>query len=299
MAQPLPALFHSRWSAPEVPGCKSPVLQGSMCVISTWNRETHPQERWCEHNSTAPSPGAHGNVPLPNNPSTSRVMACKEELGAETRVILKPTFTWEARKEALESLSLRSVVFSPSPTLHIMLTARPRLHQENSAACSKFCLPGLPGDLFHQPLQRHQACLPCAEEWAWSLRTWWENRQHGDSARKLDFWARFITREQLRQTRWRQQSCGRTSSLLKAWWTKAPSLDAFWLHSCWGLEPVSGRPQSRCKLGILSPLAQKGGAFTLHLTAWFKAISASAFLPSFLFRIVCWSLTRSYDMLFY
>lgn len=217
MAQPLPALFHSRWSAPEVPGCKSSVLQGSMCVISTWNRETHPQERWCEHNSTAPSPGAHGNVPLPNNPSTSRVMACKEELGAETRVILKPTFTWEARKEALESLSLMSVVFSPSPTLHIMLTARPRLHQENSAACSKFCLPGLPGDLFHPTFAKAPGmptlCWRMSMEfkdmvrkqttWGLCQKTWFLGKVHYKRAVETNtmkttvLWQNFITPESL------------------------------------------------------------------------------------------------------
>lgn len=36
--QPVPALFHSHWSAPEAPGCKRSVLQGSLHVIRPWNR---------------------------------------------------------------------------------------------------------------------------------------------------------------------------------------------------------------------------------------------------------------------
>lgn len=45
-------------------------------------------------------------------------MVCKEELGAETRVMLKAIFTCKARKEALESLSLRSVVFFSLSNTH-------------------------------------------------------------------------------------------------------------------------------------------------------------------------------------
>lgn len=44
------------------------------------------------------------------HPKASTVMVCKEELGAQTTVILKAIFSCKARKEALESLSLRPVV---------------------------------------------------------------------------------------------------------------------------------------------------------------------------------------------
>lgn len=85
-----------------------------------------------------------------------------------------------------------------------------------------------------------------------------------------------------------------------AWWTKAPSLDVFWLHSWMGQEPVAARPQSRWRLGTLYPLAQEGRVFSLFISLpQLKAISANAFLPSFLFRRVRWALTRAHDMLFY
>lgn len=54
---------------------------------------------------------------------------CKEELGAEVTGIIKAIFSCKAGKEAMESLSLRSVVFFSLCMPRIMLTARNRLHR--------------------------------------------------------------------------------------------------------------------------------------------------------------------------
>lgn len=248
-------------SAPGQPACDQPLKQG----------EAPPgeiQQRWTQqHGNFSGSPWQY--CLFQTNLSASTGMVCKEELGAETRVILKAIFTCKTRKKALESLSLRSVVFSPSPT------------PTHRAYCKVWAAPrGLCSVSQVLPLRGARGLVPSKlwkgmelkdvvrEKTTWGLyhKTWFMGKVH---------YKRAI------ETEHDEDNClvVELHNSWEVWWPKVPSLDAFWLHSCMGQEPVARRPQSRCKLGTLSPLAQKGGAFTRFISLLqLKAISASAFV---------------------
>ena len=155
---------------------------------------------------------------------------------------------------------------------------------------------GCPGTSPIHPLQRHQACLPHAEEWAQRLLTWRDNRQHWDSIIRLDLWARLIKRQQKRY------KMVKTTALWYNFIThEKPGGPEYllWMHS--GFPPTWDgtnikKPLEWVQAGgsLSSTTAGRSSNFRLFISLpLFKATSASAFLPSYFLFQRCLLITES------
>lgn len=233
----------------------------------------------------ANSLGAFGNA-------SSSKQALQRGAGAEITGIIKAIFSCKARKEAMESQSLRSVVFFSlcMPTHHVYCEeqAAQRTLQFESEPASQGISP------IH-PLQRHKAYLTHADEWARSLLTWWDNGQHWESIIRLDLQARLITRQQLRH------NAVKTTASWPNFLTRekpgGPECH-LWMHS--GFTPAWDRNQHREDPRVsasrrLSYTRGRGALISLCSSCchYSKLLVPVLFCHhAFFFIRVCWSLKR-------